>query len=155
MPEFTKPSVVELSVLRGVAGCLFPNAIKAGCMLISVFLLLKVSHVSASSDVGTALRIVLNSVWIGPFHLGVGLLALVMTNSSDINVQHNNFFPMACWYMPLFNAYVGTFLWLYSGWLHLGMLLHNLVTFLHFSLVSFVGFYSTPYISLLACNICG
>ena len=72
MPEFTKPSVVELYILRGVSGCLWSNAIKAGCMPISVFPLLKVSHVSAYDTEYTTLRIVLHYVWIGPFLVRVG-----------------------------------------------------------------------------------
>ena len=49
MPEFTNHSIVELSVFRGVSACVCYNAIKYGCMPISVFLLLKVPHVSAST----------------------------------------------------------------------------------------------------------
>ena len=41
-------------------------------MPIEIFTLLKFSHVSASAAEDTTLRIVLNSVWIGPFILGVG-----------------------------------------------------------------------------------
>ena len=47
MPDFTNPSVVELSVLRSVAGCLWSNLIKSGCMTIDVFPLLKFPRVSA------------------------------------------------------------------------------------------------------------
>ena len=47
-PKFTNPSIVEFSVLRGVAGCLWSNAIKYGRMLIAVFLLLNIPHASAS-----------------------------------------------------------------------------------------------------------
>ena len=76
IPEFTKPSVVELSVLRGVAGCLWSNAIKAGRMPIYVLPLLKVTHDSASVSEGTTLRIVLRSVCIGPFLSGLGFIGL-------------------------------------------------------------------------------
>ena len=43
--------------------------VKAGRTLIAVFPLLKVPHVSTSSAEDTTLRIVLHSVWIGPFIL--------------------------------------------------------------------------------------
>ena len=76
MPEFTNPSVVELSILRGVAGCLWSNAIKAGRITIDVFLLLKVPHISASSAEDTTLRIVLHSVCICPFLLGLDFIGL-------------------------------------------------------------------------------
>ena len=55
----------------GVSGCLWSSAIRAVCMPISVFLLLKVSHVSASSAEDTILWIVLHYVCIGLFLLGV------------------------------------------------------------------------------------
>ena len=61
----------KLSVLRGVAGCLWSSEIKAGWMTIFVFMLLKVPHVLDSDDEDTTLRIVLHSVWIGPFLLRV------------------------------------------------------------------------------------
>ena len=54
-----KTSVVELSIFRSVAGCLWYNDIKAGCMLIYVFTLLKVTHVSAYDDEDKTLQIVL------------------------------------------------------------------------------------------------
>ena len=54
--------MVEFSVLRGISGCLWYNFIKAGCMLISVFTLLKLPHISSYADENTTLRIVLNSV---------------------------------------------------------------------------------------------
>ena len=76
MPNFTNPSVVELSVLRGVAGCLWTKTIKAGRMPITVSLLLKVPHVSASADEDTTLRIFYDSVCIGPFLLGLGFIRL-------------------------------------------------------------------------------
>ena len=58
MPKFTNPSIVELSVLRGVIACLWSNSIKTGHMPIAVFPLLKVLHVSASDAKDTALWIV-------------------------------------------------------------------------------------------------
>ena len=73
IPEFTNTSVIEFSVLRGVAGCLWSNAIKAGHMPIAVFLLLKVPHVSASAVWDTNFRIVLHYVW-GRFSLDWVLL---------------------------------------------------------------------------------
>ena len=76
IPNFTKLSVVELSVLRGVAGFLWYNAIKSGCMPIDVFLSLHVPHVPASSHEDTILRIVLHLVCIGPFLLGLGFIGL-------------------------------------------------------------------------------
>ena len=53
MPKLTNPSAVEFSVLRGVTGCLWYNAIEVGCMLISVFLLLNVPHILASATEDT------------------------------------------------------------------------------------------------------
>ena len=76
IPNFTKLSVVELSVLRGVAGCLLSNVIKSGCMLIDVYPLLKVPHVSASAAEDTTFRIVLHSVFMGPFLSGLGFIGL-------------------------------------------------------------------------------
>ena len=55
MPEFTNPSVVKLSALKGVAVCLWYNAIKAGHMSIDVFLVFNVPHVSDSDDEDTTL----------------------------------------------------------------------------------------------------
>ena len=76
MPELTNISIVELSVLRGVAGCLWPNAIKAGCMTIAVLPLSKVTHVSASATDDKILRIVLKFVCIGPLLSGLGFIGL-------------------------------------------------------------------------------
>ena len=79
IPEFTNPSVVELSVLRSVAGCLWSNAIKAGRMTIAVFLLLKVPHISDSAAEGTTFRIFslrmygAVSLWIGFYWTERGL----------------------------------------------------------------------------------
>ena len=64
--------MVELSVFMVVAGCLWSSEIKDGWMTIFVFMLLKVPHVLDSDDEDTTLRIVLHSVWMGPFLLGVG-----------------------------------------------------------------------------------
>ena len=47
IPNFTNSSVVEFSSLRGVAGCLWSNANKDGCILVDFLLLLEVPHVSA------------------------------------------------------------------------------------------------------------
>ena len=76
IPEFTIPSVVELSVLMGVTSCLWSNAIKAGRMPIAVFPLLKVPHVSASAAEDTTLRIVLHYMCIGPFLSGLCFIGL-------------------------------------------------------------------------------
>ena len=57
MPEFTRPSIAEFSVLRGVTSCLWSNTIKYGRTSIAVFPLLKVPHVSASAAEDTKLRI--------------------------------------------------------------------------------------------------
>ena len=76
IPKFTKPSVVELSVLRGVAICLWSNAIKDVCMLISVLQFLKVLNVSASAAEDTPLRIVLHSVCMGEFLSGLVFIGL-------------------------------------------------------------------------------
>ena len=71
MPEFTNPSVVDLSVLRGVLGCFCFNLIKYDCMPIAVLTLLNVPHLLASVYEDTTLRIFLHYVWIGLFLLGV------------------------------------------------------------------------------------
>ena len=76
MTKFTKPSVVELSVLRGVTGCLWFNTIQSGCILIEVFLLLKLPHVSVYATKDITLRIFLHSVWIRQFLLGLGFIGL-------------------------------------------------------------------------------
>ena len=76
MPEFTNPYIVELSVLRGSAGCLWFNVIKSGCMPIDVFPLLNVPHASASSAEDTEFRIFLHSVCMGPFLSGLGFIGL-------------------------------------------------------------------------------
>ena len=57
MTEFTNPSVIELSVLRGVDGCLWSNAINDSRMSIDVSPLLKVLHVSDSATKDNKLRI--------------------------------------------------------------------------------------------------
>ena len=72
MPEFTNPSAVELSVLRGLYGCLWSNMIKSDRIPIAVLPLFKVPHVLASGAEDTILQILLHSVWIGQFILGVG-----------------------------------------------------------------------------------
>ena len=74
--EFTNTYLFELSVLRGVAGCLWSNEIKSGRMTIDVFPLLNVPHVSASTSEDTTLKIVLYYVYIGLFLLGVGFTGL-------------------------------------------------------------------------------
>ena len=76
IPEFTNPSVVELSVLRGVAGYFWSDVIKYGRIPISVLLLLKVSHVSDSATEDTTFRIVLHSMCMGPFLSGLGFIGL-------------------------------------------------------------------------------
>ena len=50
MPEFTNLSIVEFYILLSVAGCLWSNEVKSGHLLISVFPLLNVLHISASAD---------------------------------------------------------------------------------------------------------
>ena len=70
MSEFKNPSVVEFSVFRGAAGLLCSNLINSGRMLIAIFLLLKLPHVSASAEEDTTMRIVLHSVGMG--HLSRG-----------------------------------------------------------------------------------
>ena len=76
IPEFKKPSVVELYVLRGVDGFLWYNEIKSGCMPISVSPLFKVPHVSASAAEDIIFRIVLHSVCMGPFLSGLSFIGL-------------------------------------------------------------------------------
>ena len=76
MHEFLKPSVVELSVLGGVPGCFWSNEIKAGSMQVAVSTIFKLPHVLASVAEYTTLGIVLHTVWIGPFILGVGFIRL-------------------------------------------------------------------------------
>ena len=71
MPEFTNTYVVEFSVLRGVDGCLWSNAIKSDCVTISFFPLFNFPHASASAAEDTTFRIVLHYVWIVPFLLGL------------------------------------------------------------------------------------
>ena len=71
MLKFTNPSVVEFSVLRGVAGFLCSNVIKVGRIPINVFPLLKVPYISALGAEDTTLCIVLHSVCIGTFILAV------------------------------------------------------------------------------------
>ena len=55
IPDLPNPSVVELFVFSGVAGCLCYNRIISGCMLIAIFPLLEASHVSSSDDEDTTL----------------------------------------------------------------------------------------------------
>ena len=76
IPEFTKPSVVEFSVLRGVAGCLWSNVIKAGRIPVAFFPLLKVPHVSYYAAEDTKFRIVLHSVCMGPFLSVLGFIGI-------------------------------------------------------------------------------
>ena len=95
MAYFTNPSVVELSVLRGVSGYLCSNVIKAGRMPIYVFSLLKVTHISASAAEDTRLRIALHSVCIYTFLFGWLLSNLVKADFSYINYLHNSFFSLA------------------------------------------------------------
>ena len=76
IPKFINPSVVKFSVLRVVAGCSWSNVIKAGCMPIAVFLLLKVPHVSDSAAEDTTLQMVLHSVCMGTFLPGLGFIGL-------------------------------------------------------------------------------
>ena len=49
---------------------------KYGCILIAVFPLLKVTHVSASAAEDTTFRIVLHSVCMGPFLSGLGFIRM-------------------------------------------------------------------------------
>ena len=65
-----------MSVFRGVAGCLWSNVINSGHILIYVFPLLKVPHVSASSAEDTTLRIVLHFVFMGTFLSGLDFIGL-------------------------------------------------------------------------------
>ena len=58
MPKLTNPSVVEWSILRGVSGFLWSNAIKDGCMTVAVFPLINILHVSSSDDKYATLKIV-------------------------------------------------------------------------------------------------
>ena len=62
IPEFKKPSVIDFSVLRGVGGCLISNTIKADCMPVTIFPLLKVPHVSDSAAEDTTFRKIFHSV---------------------------------------------------------------------------------------------
>ena len=64
--------MVELSVFGVVAGFLWSSSVKAGCMLIAIFLLLKVPYILDSSDEYTTLRVFLYSVWIGLLLLVIG-----------------------------------------------------------------------------------
>ena len=75
MPEFKNPSVVELLVLRGFAGCLWSNMINAGHIKIAALLVLNVPYVSDSATEDTTLRIVLQYVWIGTFISGLGFIS--------------------------------------------------------------------------------
>ena len=74
MPEFTKPSVVGFSILRGVTDCLWSNVIKDSRMLKAVFPLLKAPHVLSSADEDTTLHIFFHSMRIGLFILVVGFI---------------------------------------------------------------------------------
>ena len=76
IPKFKNPSVLELSVLRGIAVCLWSDVIKAGRMSISVLPFLKVPHVPASSAEETTFWIVLHSVCMGTFISGLGFIEL-------------------------------------------------------------------------------
>ena len=73
IPVWKNPSVVELYVLSGDTGCLCSNKIISGHIPIAVFTLIKGSYISDSAVDDTTLKIVLNSVWIRPFHLSIGL----------------------------------------------------------------------------------
>ena len=66
--------MVELSVLRGVVGCLWTNSIKAGLILIDVLIFVKVPHISSSADEDTTFRIASHYVCMGPFLLGIGFI---------------------------------------------------------------------------------
>ena len=48
--------------------------VKAGRIMISIFLLLKFPHVSASATEDTSLRIIFHYVWIGPFLSGLSFI---------------------------------------------------------------------------------
>ena len=78
IPEMKNPSIVELSVLSAVAGCLRSNAIIYGRTKIAVFLLLNVPHVLDYAAADTTLEIVLHYVWIGPFRFEG-----ILTSSSE------------------------------------------------------------------------
>ena len=68
--------MVRYALLRGVAGCSWSNVIKDGCMSISVFPLLKLPHVSSSAAEDTTFWIVLHSVCMELFLLGLGFIGL-------------------------------------------------------------------------------
>ena len=76
IPDFTNPSIVEFSVLRGVSNCRWSNVITVICIRISVFPCLKVPHISDSAAEDTTMRIVLHSVSMGTFILGVLFIGL-------------------------------------------------------------------------------
>ena len=76
IPEFKTPSVVEFSVLRVVAGCVWSNAIKASLVQIYIFPFLTVPHVLASAAEDTTFRIVLQSVCMRTFLPGSGFIGL-------------------------------------------------------------------------------
>ena len=86
IPKFTNTSVVELSVLRGVAVFFF-NARKSVHLPIAVLPLLKVPHVSASASEDMTLLIVLHYVWIGPFILGLGFIGFWRWPISQIEMS--------------------------------------------------------------------
>ena len=65
---------MELSFLRGVAVCSWSNVIKDDHIPLSVSLLLKLPHVSASAAKDTILWIVLHSVCMEPFFSGLGFI---------------------------------------------------------------------------------
>ena len=60
IPDLKNPSVFELSILSGFAGCIWSNSVRAGHIPIDVLTLLNVIHVSDYTADDTALRIVLN-----------------------------------------------------------------------------------------------
>ena len=93
MPKFTNISVLELSVFRGVSGCLWYNVIKVGHMQIAFFSLLKIPHVSAYAAEDATLRVFSLCVDRTVF-LGYISSALVVANLSGRNVQHNNLLPL-------------------------------------------------------------
>ena len=64
MLEFTKPSVVELSVLRGVGGCLRPRPMGEGIIETPFLEFQNVPVVSPSAAEETTLRIVLHEARI-------------------------------------------------------------------------------------------
>ena len=76
MLEFTKPSVVELSILRGVGGCLLPRPMREGIIATPSLAFQNVPVVSASASEETTLQIVLHVVRIGTFRLVDGRLGL-------------------------------------------------------------------------------